>query len=568
MSSAKNEASPIPCFSNPEVILDDNISNHLFTLDQSVLDKPGLIDSKWDDRGNLKSEQILSFRELQTSVIRCIAYLQSRGIHKGQRVLLMVRPGLELIVICFATFRIGAVPIVIDPGMGLSKFARAVKHSEPDALIGIPAAQVVSRILPASFKSVKRRILIKKRSFLRELESVSLSGYLEVERTEGEDLAAVLFTSGSTGFPKGVCYEHRMFQAQIRLLKEFFQFQPGEIDLPMLPIFALFNPALGMTTVLPDMNPSRPATVVPAKIVAAIDRYKVTNSFGSPVLWRKIGDYCNNLSRDLPTLKRILVAGAAAPTSLYRQFKSILHNGEMFSPYGATECLPVSVISGKEVIEDTAHLSDEGKGICVGQPLTEVQVRVMDPYAETLGEEVARGDIGEIWVHGPSVTEEYDKLPDATADSKVSHEGQCWHRMGDMGYLDEAGRLWFCGRKVEMVSVGDQRFYTECVEGTYMTHRDVRRCALIQWKSEALGTKIALVVEPEIHRAAASKKEQQSLAEDLHKHVKQLSSQVVLNAYFFQKKLPVDVRHNAKIHRLTLARTLSTKTPVTIPDSL
>ena len=106
------------------------------------------------------------------------------------------------------------------------------------------------------------------------------------------ELAAILFTSGSTGAPKGVCYEHGMFDAQVRLIRETYGIEPGEVDLPLLPIFALFNPALGMTSVIPEIDPRHPARADPAKIVQAIRQEKVTNSFGSPTLWRKVAEYC------------------------------------------------------------------------------------------------------------------------------------------------------------------------------------------------------------------------------------------------------------------------------------
>ena len=562
-----DDTQPHPKRPSYDWIADDNVANHLFRLDSGILDKPGVIVARWDDEGKLLEEEVLTFAKLQEQVLKCMVYLHKRGLKKGDRVLLMVRMGLELIVICFALFRLGMVPIVIDPGMGLGKFRRAVKHSKPDVLVGIPASIWISRVFRSSFRSLRLKVAIEKEKFFRAIRDCDSETKLPIEPTHRHDLAAILFTSGSTGAPKGVCYEQGMFDAQIRLLKAYFRIQPGEIDLPILPVFALFNPAMGMTTVIPEINPSRPATVNPAKIVAAIERYRVTNSFGSPVIWRKIGDYCEARDLKFPTLRRILVAGAAAPTQLYRQFEPLLVNGMMHSPYGATECLPVSAISGHEVLGGTAAMTDCGKGICVGKPFEEVKVRIIRVETEGGIRELPRGTVGEILVNGPSVTQAYDGLPEMNARTKIVDQAGIWHRMGDTGYLDEEGRLWFCGRVVERVIAGENTFYTECVEGLFLSHPRVRRCAMIEWtgsKPTSSVNHLALVVEPEKKAWPSTKESKEWFARELVRYLKEKELANPLNAFFFQKRLPVDVRHNAKIHRLSLRRQYQTRQPVIV----
>jgi long-subunit acyl-CoA synthetase (AMP-forming) len=218
-----------------------------------------------------------------------------------------------------------------------------------------------------------------------------------------------LFTSGSTGAPKGVCYEHGMFAAQVRLIRETYAIQPGEIDLPLLPIFALFNPALGMTTIVPEIDPRRPAEVDPAKIVQAIRQENVTNSFGSPTLWRKIGEHCVAEKITLPTLRRVLCAGAPVPAALWRSSSSFLTHGQLHSPYGATEALPVASVSSREIDPTTT------RGACVGRPISGIDVRiiaVIDGPVAALADtcELPRGEIGEMIVRGPVVTQSYPLL--------------------------------------------------------------------------------------------------------------------------------------------------------------
>ena len=250
-----------------------------------------------------------SFSQLDAEASATAHYFVARGIKRGTRVLLMVKPGLDLIRIVFALFRIGAVPIVIDPGMGLKRFLRCVRHSQPEAVVGIPPAIWVARLFRPSFRGVSVKLSVGS-GFEKKIAQYNAQGDFSVVDSAENELAAVLFTSGSTGPAKGVCYAHGMFVAQVEAIRAQYGIAPGEVDLPMLPVFALFNPALGMCTVVPEMNPSRPATVDPEKIVRAIQQNSVTNSFGSPALWAKIARYCEAHAVTLPSVRRILMAGA------------------------------------------------------------------------------------------------------------------------------------------------------------------------------------------------------------------------------------------------------------------
>lgn len=490
--------------------------------------------------------QSRTFGELELASQAVAEALATRGIARGTRTLLLVRPGLDLIQICFALFKLGAIPIVIDPGMGLKAFLTCVRRSEPTAVVGIPMAIVLSRLFRKAFSSVSVRVCVG-----RGGAPALPGGKLNPVISDSDELAAVLFTSGSTGAPKGVCYTHGMFDAQVRLIRGTYQILPGEVDLPMLPIFALFNPALGMTTIVPEMNPSRPATVDPARIVRAIDQNQVTNSFGSPVLWDRIASYCEREGRRLPSLRRVLLAGAPVPPDLLRRLQVLIPNGEMHTPYGATECLPVSSISSREILSDTWTQTEAGAGTCVGRPLTEVSAKIIAPVdgaidSWTQVNELPNGAIGEIMVTGPSVTRTYDRLPDATARAKINDpKGGIWHRMGDLGYRDAEGRLWFCGRMVERVETIAGTLYTAQVEGIFNRHPKIFRSALIGLGRAPEQTP-AVVVEliPGASLAVT----------DLRKIAAEHPLTAGIKTFFFHKKFPVDVRHNAKIHRLTLKR--------------
>ena len=495
-----------------------------------------------------------SFSELDAEASATAHYFAAKGICRGTRVLLMVKPGLDLIRIVFALFRMGAVPIVIDPGMGLKRFLRCVRHSQPEALVGIPAAIWVSRFFRPSFRGVSSKVLVGS-GFEKQIAQFTDLGDFPVVDSAEDELAAVLFTSGSTGPAKGVCYAHGMFVAQVEAIRAQYGIEAGEVDLPMLPVFALFNPALGMCTVVPEMNPSRPATVDPEKIVRAIQQNSVTNSFGSPALWTKIARYCEANSVTLPSVRRILMAGAPVPPALMHQMEAIIPNGEIHTPYGATEALPVSSIASTEVLSETAVRTAQGDGTCVGRPLPGVDVRIVEQVDGAIAtfEEIVElpvGAIGEIIVRGPSVTRGYDKLPDADADSKIADGERHWHRMGDLGWIGDTGRLWFCGRKVEHVRTADGPLYTDCCEAIFNAHPQVFRSALI----DVGGGRPAIVIEPEAGAYPSSSAAKREFVESLRVIAQSHAMTSGIDTFFFEKAFPVDVRHNAKIHRLSLAK--------------
>ena len=532
---------------------DANIARHLARMAAAHPEMAALKIPRGRTRGRIVY-LTLTFAELDAEVAAWSARLAAAGVHRGDRTLVMVKQGLPLIASVFALFRLGAVPVVIDPGMGLKNFLACVARARPRALVGIPLARLISRLFRPSFASVKVRVAASS-SLTGRLTRTS-SSFSKLPSTpaasNATDLAAVLFTSGSTGMPKGVCYEHGMFEAQVRLIRETYAITPGEIDLPLLPIFALFNPALGMTTIVPEIDPRRPAALDPAKIVQAIQQEGVTNSFGSPTLWKKIGDHCLAHQITLPSLHRVLCAGAAVPATLWEGSRAFLPNGKLHSPYGATEALPVASVSADEIDPASVH------GACVGYPVHGTDVKIIAltdaPVANLVdGHPLLPGQIGEIVVQGPVVTKTYDLNPVATKLAKIPGASGVWHRMGDCGYFDAKGRLWFCGRKAERIETDSDVLHTEPCEQVFRAHPRARRCALIGLGQRG-AQRPALVAETTVRDDTDAR----TLAAELRALAREHPHTAGITTFYFHEKFPVDVRHNAKIHRLTLAQWAAT----------
>ena len=538
-----------------------NIAAHLPRMATVVPDQAAVVVTESRNADGHAFYASLTFAELEALSNRYANGLQSVGVARGMRTLLMVRPGFEFIGVVFALFKMGAVPVMIDPGMGVSRLLECVRQVDLQAFIGVPLAHLMRVLRRGSFRSVRHAVTVGRRwcwggATLDGVTRRASETFAPVE-TGRDETAAILFTSGSTGPAKGVVYEHGMFGAQVDAIQRCYDIQPGEIDLPAFPLFALFSTAMGMTSVIPDMDPSRPVTVDPARIVAAINDHQVTNTFGSPAIWRKVADYCVERDARMPSLKRILVAGAPVPYSVIERLHQTLSDAaDVHTPYGATESLPVSSISGREVLADCREQGRHGAGNCVGQPLAGVDLRVIgitDEAIEVWSDDlvVPDGERGEIVVSGPVVTKAYFGLPDATRTAKIIGGDRIWHRIGDIGYKDAAGRVWFCGRKAHRVRTEGGTLFSVCCEAIFNEHPDVLRSALVG-VGEPGRQRPVIVIEPRAGRFPTGGRTETMTKELLALGAANELTDSILTV-LFHRDLPVDVRHNAKINREALA---------------
>ena len=539
-----------------------NIASHLPRMAAAAPDRTAVVITRSRDRSGRALYASMTFAELEALSNRFANGLSAAGIGRGMRVLVMVRPGFEFIGLIFALFKIGAVPVMIDPGMGVSRMLECIQTVDLDGLIGIPLAHVVRVLHRRPFKSVRRVVTVGRRWFwggwtLDNLTRQAGDTFVPVE-TGREEAAAILFTSGSTGPAKGVVYEHGMFNAQVQAIQAGYHIEPGEVDLPTFPLFALFSTAMGMASVIPDMDASHPANVDPARIVEAIRDHDVTNTFGSPALWSRVATYCVERAIRLPTLRRILIAGAPVPYHVIEKLHRVLDpEADVHTPYGATESLPVSSISGREVLDGCVDSSRRGAGTCVGHALPGIDLRfiqVTDEPIEVWSDDllVADGEIGEIVVSGPVVTQAYFGLEKATALAKIRDDDRVWHRIGDVGYRDEAGRVWFCGRKSHRVVTESGTLYSVRCEAVFNEHPHVFRSALVGVGPHGR-QKPVIVVEPVAGRRPARAEVKRFREELLELGCANEMTRPIRDV-LFHRGFPVDIRHNAKIDREALAQ--------------
>lgn len=503
-----------------------------------------------------------SFRELDDDSERLARALIALGATRDTRLVLMVRPSFDFISLVFALFKAGCISVLIDPGMGRKHVLSCLDQVRPDGFVAISPVQAVRVLLGKRYARARLNVTVGRRWFwggptLGNLRAGRWNTPLPA--TTADDPAAIIFTSGSTGPPKGVLYTHGNFSAQVDAIRDRYQIQPGGIDLACFPLFGLFNCAMGVTTVIPDMNASRPASVDPRNIIAAVRDCQVTQSFASPAVWDRVSGYCVTHGERLPTLARVFSAGApVAPQILERARQCVADRAEMHTPYGATEALPIASIEAAEVLDETRHATAAGAGTCVGRRYANVAwkiIRMVDGPLRTLddAEILDSGEIGELIVSAPQVTQAYATSETATQRAKIADGPRLWHRMGDVGYLDAEDRFWYCGRMSQRVVTPRQTLFTDPCEGIFNAHPAVKRSALVGIGSR--GSQIpAMIVEPHAPRGGSTKLEREQLRSELLALAAAHDATALIRHVLFKNKFPVDVRHNSKIGREELAQ--------------
>ncbi len=513
------------------------------------------------------------FAELESASNRMAHALLAAGMPPGTRAVLMVRPSLEFFSLTFAVFKSGITPIFIDPGMGIRGLGQCIAESRATAFIGIPQAHFARRLFGWGRGAINQFVVIKSDDFIKSKtgqnpwQNISLTsqpGTPPLTHVTDDQTAAILFTSGSTGPAKGVVYTHRVFNAQVQALRCLLHITPGEVDLCTFPLFALFAPALGMTSVIPRMDFTRPGRVNPREVIGPAQRFSVTNLFGSPALLRRVQEYGRRQQVMLPKLNRVVSAGAPVPADVIAGVKSMLRaDAQVFTPYGATESLPVACIGSDEILGETAALTARGRGVCVGRPVAGMSVKIIavtDAAIEKISQAriLPAGEVGEIVVSAQQVTQAYDARPEANAKAKIADDSHAtprlMHRMGDLGYLDTQGRLWFCGRKAHRVHTALGPLDTIPTEAIFNQHPAVFRTALVGISEKANSTSERPVQKPVICvELRPGRHNWPKICQDLQAIAAADARLSQITVFLRHKSFPVDIRHNSKIFREKLA---------------
>jgi acyl-CoA synthetase (AMP-forming)/AMP-acid ligase II len=522
-----------------------NITEHLFRFAASHPGKEAF----------LHPDQ-LTYKEFTQEIELHMAGFLRSGILPRMRILVLIKPGIALFAVTFALLRMGAIPVMIDPGMGVRRMVNALEGIEAEGFIGIPKSHLLRYIYFRKFKTIKTWIrtghrLSKRRQGIQPKRVPPIP--CPVYQSMPDETAAIFFTSGSTGTPKGVVYKNRMIEAQIDILSKRFGYHSGETDLCTFPLVSLLMLCHGISVVLADMDMMHPAKLNPAKVIANIVTYNCTHMFCSPMVLKKLSAYGIRHAVQLPSMKRVMTAGAPVAPSILKNFRKLLPlRAEIHTPYGATEALPVTDIGDSELLGLYGPSGSYLEGICVGYPLEGLLVRIISIEDEPLTTlEQARileaEEVGEIIFCGPNVTETYwgDDLANRLAKIIDSQHQVVWHRMGDLGRVDNQGRLWYYGRKSQRIITPGRTYFTIPVEAVFNMHPLVGRSALVGIQRKGSTDIVPVIcVEP-----VKNKKRKIYLQEELRQLATEHEITSGIKHFLFFRNFPVDPRHNAKIYR-------------------
>ncbi|HKU11564.1 MAG TPA: alpha/beta fold hydrolase [Sinomonas sp.] len=510
----------------------------------------------------------LSWRQLERNILDLAAGLRDLGVGKGTRVSLMVPPGVDLTVALYACLRLGAVVVVADAGLGTKGLSRAVKGATADFIVGIEKALAAARMLgwPGRRISVgdlpeaSRRLLGVETS-LAAL-SKSGAGWDSGQMPEMDPIAAaaVLFTSGSTGPAKGVLYTHERLAAMRDTVATTFGIGPGARLVAGFAPFALLGPALGAVSVTPAMDVTAPRTLTARALADAAAAIDATAVFASPAALRNVVATRDGLGEAghhaLQRVQLLLSAGAPVPEPLLVEVQRLLPRASLHTPYGMTEALPVTDVSLEQIQAAEAEaaagtVEGAGNGVCVGWPVHGARVAVIPlaPDGTAPGSEPtkAAGVTGEILVNAPHVKEAYDRL---WLTQRESADLPGWHRTGDVGHFDAAGRLWVEGRLAHVVTAPGAVVTPVGAEQAIERLGNVRLAAIAGVGPVGTQAVVAVVETLPPARAAGP------AAPDLAARVRSaaLEAGVKVSAVLVVPAQPTDIRHNAKIDRTRLAR--------------
>jgi acyl-CoA synthetase (AMP-forming)/AMP-acid ligase II len=488
-------------------------------------------------------------------------YFLNNGLKEGDRVLVFIKPCTHFSVITFALFRAGIIPVFLDPGMGKKNLLGAIKHIKPVGLIGETVTSFAKWLYSKEFKTVTRHFNVndlKKMTFNKKELSTLMKEVMPHES------AAILFTSGGTGIPKGVLYTHHIFNTQRAMLKEMFSLTSDDVDLPGFPLFGLFTITMGMTSVIPLMNPSKPSKANARNLVQNIKDHGATFIAGSPAIWKSLASYCIKNQIKLPSVKYLVMFGAPVPIKLHKELQSLLPNGDTYTPYGATECLPVTCISGKNLVENMSQKMNSGEGTCIGMPCPDVTIKIMPITDNAVKSDrninwLNNEKMGEICVKSQTVTPLYVDMPEKTNDAKIvcDDDGQIWHRMGDLGYIDQDGYLWFCGRKAHRLEIEENSEVLGPIpyENIINELSNVSRCALVTCKKDGITAPYLIVTTTKKMNVTKRRELSQNIKQVLLNH----RTPLMIKDIYYENSLPVDGRHNIKIDRIKLGSLLEVR---------
>ncbi|WP_194827700.1 fatty acid CoA ligase family protein [Nocardia sp. XZ_19_231] len=520
-------------------------------------DREAVIHPDGSTADGLPEYRSITYRDLDRWSDAIAEHLTDSGVGSGTRTIVLVLPSPELYAILFALLKIGAVPVVIDPGMGVRRMVHCLRAAEAEAFIGIPQAHALRVLFPRSFRRVRTTLTVGRRWFwggptLASYNRTPTGALPERVPADPDELLIIGFTTGSTGPAKAVELTHGNLAAMVEQVHAARGHTPPDTSLVTLPLVGVLDLLLGSRCVLPPLIPSKVGSTDPAHVVDAIQRFGVRTMFASPAVLIPLLERLRAHPVDVKSLASIFSGGAPVPHWCVAGLREVLRpDVEIYAGYGSTEALPMSTIESRELLDGLVERAKSGEGTCIGRPTDRVRVRLLaitdDPVAtwdDT--DELGAREVGEIVVAGPNVSTRYYWPAHANTAGKITDGEQIWHRTGDLGWLDEQGRIWFCGRKSQRITTAHGPMFTVQVEQVFNAVTGVARTALVGVGAPGTQRPVLCVeLEPGADAVAALTR--------LRTRAAEFDTLAPIADFLVHPRFPVDIRHNAKIGREQLA---------------
>jgi acyl-CoA synthetase (AMP-forming)/AMP-acid ligase II len=496
---------------------------------------------------------VTTFAEMNTRVEDVAAGLAAYGVAAGDRIALLVPPGADLTAALYGIWRRGAVAVVVDAGLGLRGMRTALRSAGPQYVVAVPKGLMAVRTMGLGAihicvgdvpETVGRALGVD--ATLPQIEALGSDSPLPQPPSDDRD-AAIAFTSGATGPAKGVLYLHHQLQAQRDALTALYGITDDDRLVAAFGVFALFGAALGISSAVPDMDLTSPATLTAEHLAEAVDAVDATLVFGSPAALVNVARTATGIvGSHRPALERVrllLSTGAPVPPELLREVLRIMPNAQARTPYGMTEVLPVADIDLAEL-----ESAGSGNGVCVGRPVPEVTVGIsaLDPHGDATGPiDTSVGVTGEVCVRAGHTKQRYDRL---WVTERAASRDAGWHRTGDVGHFDEQGRLWIEGRLVHVIVSADGPVTPVGLERRAEAVPAVHRAAAVGVGPRGAQQVVIVVELGASNPGIAPAPLRDAVREAVH------PTGIEVAAVLTVRSLPVDIRHNSKIDRLRVGR--------------
>jgi olefin beta-lactone synthetase len=504
----------------------------------------------------ISNRQSITFAELEAAASRAAMLLRRSGLNQGDIALIFQPMSIDLYVALLALWRLGMVAMFVDPSAGRLHLEQCCRLCPPQALIASSKAHLL-RFKSSALRQIPHKFAIGFPVPGAKHWQFDPCGICEAARClpdqsiatpNPEPPALITFTSGSTGQPKAAPRSHKFLLAQHQVLSKTMQLNAGAIDLTTLPIFVLANLASGVTSLIPNTDLRFPGKINPRKVLHQIQAHHPQSTAASPAFLDRIAEYCEPQNLQLP-FQKIFSGGAPVFVDLLERLQNLAPDAEVTAVYGSTEAEPIAHITYPQIQAADRIAMTNGKGLLTGKPVAAIQLRILTdrwgtPIAAMTQEEMEAIVLppnapGEIVVSGDHVLPGY-LAGQGNAETKFQVDGKVWHRTGDAGYLDGAGRLWLLGRCSARIEDEFGTLYPFTVEAA-ARQPGISRTALVQLQGQRV-----LVVE------LAQSSESPAALDGLKRSLHWANIQKIIIC----KKIPVDPRHNAKIHYPALYKIL------------